>query len=120
MLAKILMLLVFFGCMIAVGVYARKSTSSMTDFVLGGRSVGPWLTAFAYGTSYFKIQKTAVGMARLRFLQKLPMRPPKLAKKSQCLGQGAFQKRHKRQYDKHFRLCHWYDGHQFFGHEYVF
>ncbi|MCI7789941.1 MAG: sodium/solute symporter [Lachnospiraceae bacterium] len=53
MLAKILMLLVFFGCMIAVGVYARKSTSSMTDFVLGGRSVGPWLTAFAYGTSYF-------------------------------------------------------------------
>lgn len=53
MLAKILMLLVFFGCMIAVGIYARKSTSSMTDFVLGGRSVGPWLTAFAYGTSYF-------------------------------------------------------------------
>ncbi|MBQ3163327.1 MAG: sodium/proline symporter [Lachnospiraceae bacterium] len=53
MLAKILMLLVFFGCMIAVGVYARKSASSTTDFVLGGRSVGPWLTAFAYGTSYF-------------------------------------------------------------------
>lgn len=53
MLAKIIMLLVFFGCMIAVGVYARKSASSTTDFVLGGRSVGPWLTAFAYGTSYF-------------------------------------------------------------------
>ena len=53
MLAKILMLLVFFGSMIAVGVYARKSASSTTDFVLGGRSVGPWLTAFAYGTSYF-------------------------------------------------------------------
>ena len=53
MLAKILMLLVFFGSMIAVGVYARKSAFSTTDFVLGGRSVGPWLTAFAYGTSYF-------------------------------------------------------------------
>lgn len=53
MLAKILMLLIFFGCMIAVGVYARKGASSTTDFVLGGRSVGPWLTAFAYGTSYF-------------------------------------------------------------------
>ena len=25
----------------------------MNGFVLGGRSVGPWLTAFAYGTSYF-------------------------------------------------------------------
>ena len=53
MLAKILMLLVFFGCMIAVGIYAKKSASSTADFVLGGRSVGPWLTAFAYGTSYF-------------------------------------------------------------------
>lgn len=53
MLAKILMLLVFFGSMIAVGLYARKGASSTTDFVLGGRSVGPWLTAFAYGTSYF-------------------------------------------------------------------
>ena len=39
--------------MIAVGLYARKSANSMTDFVLGGRSVGPWLSAFAYGTSYF-------------------------------------------------------------------
>ncbi len=53
MLIKILLLLLFFGCMIAVGLYARKSANSMTDFVLGGRSVGPWLSAFAYGTSYF-------------------------------------------------------------------
>ena len=53
MLVKILLLLLFFGCMIAVGLYARKSANSMTDFVLGGRSVGPWLSAFAYGTSYF-------------------------------------------------------------------
>ena len=42
MLVKILLLLLFFGCMIAVGLYARKSANSMTDFVLGGRSVGPW------------------------------------------------------------------------------
>lgn len=39
--------------MIGVGLYARKSAGSTTDFVLGGRSVGPWLSAFAYGTSYF-------------------------------------------------------------------
>lgn len=39
--------------MIAVGLYARRSAGSTTDFVLGGRSVGPWLSAFAYGTSYF-------------------------------------------------------------------
>ena len=53
MTVKILLLLVFFGIMIGVGVYAKKSVKNVTDFVLGGRSVGPWLTAFAYGTSYF-------------------------------------------------------------------
>ncbi len=53
MLIKIILLLLFFGCMILVGFYARKSATSTTDFVLGGRSVGPWLSAFAYGTSYF-------------------------------------------------------------------
>ncbi|MBS7303867.1 MAG: sodium:solute symporter family protein [Lachnospiraceae bacterium] len=39
--------------MIAVGVYSRKHATNVDDFVLGGRAVGPWLTAFAYGTSYF-------------------------------------------------------------------
>ena len=39
--------------MAGVGVYARRHTSSVDGFVLGGRSAGPWLTAFAYGTSYF-------------------------------------------------------------------
>ena len=53
MLAKVLMLVVFFGIMIGVGIYSRKNTASVDGFVLGGRSVGPWLTAFAYGTSYF-------------------------------------------------------------------
>ena len=46
-------MILFFAVMIAVGIYARRHTSSVDGFVLGGRSVGPWLTAFAYGTSYF-------------------------------------------------------------------
>ena len=50
---KIAMLLVFFGVMIGVGLYCRKHSTDVNGFVLGGRSVGPWLTAFAYGTSYF-------------------------------------------------------------------
>ncbi|MDD6037180.1 MAG: sodium:solute symporter [bacterium] len=53
MVAKILMLIVFFGVMIAIGLYCRKNATDVNGFVLGGRSVGPWLTAFAYGTSYF-------------------------------------------------------------------
>ena len=50
---KIGMLLVFFATMIGVGFYCRKHSTDVNGFVLGGRSVGPWLTAFAYGTSYF-------------------------------------------------------------------
>ena len=50
---KIIMLVIFFGSMIGIGLYCRKHSTDVTGFVLGGRSVGPWLTAFAYGTSYF-------------------------------------------------------------------
>ena len=53
MAIKIIMLVVFFGVMIGVGLYCRKNATDVNGFVLGGRSVGPWLTAFAYGTSYF-------------------------------------------------------------------
>ena len=53
MFIKLLMLVVFFGIMIGVGFYTRKHATDVNGFVLGGRSVGPWLTAFAYGTSYF-------------------------------------------------------------------
>ena len=47
------MLVVFFGIMLGIGFYCRKHSTDVNGFVLGGRSVGPWLTAFAYGTSYF-------------------------------------------------------------------
>ena len=50
---KILLLVVFFAAMIGVGFYCKKQATDVKGFVLGGRSVGPWLTAFAYGTSYF-------------------------------------------------------------------
>ena len=53
MVLKIIMLVLFFGVMVGVGIYCRKNATDVNGFVLGGRSVGPWLTAFAYGTSYF-------------------------------------------------------------------
>ena len=53
MAVKIIMLILFFGTMTGVGFYCRKHATDVSGFVLGGRSVGPWLTAFAYGTSYF-------------------------------------------------------------------
>lgn len=53
MVVKIILLVIFFAIMIAVGLYSRKKATNVNDFVLGGRSVGPWMTAFAFGTSYF-------------------------------------------------------------------
>ena len=48
-----ILLVLFFGTMILTGVYCRKHATDVSGFVLGGRNVGPWLTAFAFGTSYF-------------------------------------------------------------------
>ena len=50
---KIAMLVVYFAVLLAIGFKCRKSANSVDGFVLGGRGVGAWLTAFAYGTSYF-------------------------------------------------------------------
>ena len=50
---KILLLVIYFAVMVGIGLYCRKNATDVSGFVLGGRSVGPWLTAFAYGTSYF-------------------------------------------------------------------
>ena len=53
MFIKILLTVIFLAVTVYVGVYSRKQARGVDGFVLGGRSVGPWLTAFAYGTSYF-------------------------------------------------------------------
>lgn len=53
MVIKIGIIVIFICVVIAIGIYARKHTKSVDGFVLGGRSVGPWLSAFAFGTSYF-------------------------------------------------------------------
>jgi len=53
MFIKIAFLVIFFAVMIGVGIYCRKQATDVNGFVLGNRSVGPWLTAFAFGTSYF-------------------------------------------------------------------
>ena len=53
MLVRIILAHVFLLIMVGVGHYSRKQANSVDGFVLGGRAVGGWLTAFAYGTSYF-------------------------------------------------------------------
>ncbi|MEN8150837.1 MAG: sodium:solute symporter [Planctomycetota bacterium] len=38
---------------IVIGILGSRKTRTFTDFLLGGREVGPWMTAFSYGTAYF-------------------------------------------------------------------
>ena len=50
---KIILLAAYFAVLLWIGFKCRRGAGSVDGFVLGGRSVGAWLTAFAYGTSYF-------------------------------------------------------------------
>ena len=53
MTARWIVLVLYLALMIGIGVYYRRKSASVNDFVLGGRGLGAWFTAFAYGTSYF-------------------------------------------------------------------
>jgi SSS family solute:Na+ symporter len=46
-------IIAFVVLMVGIGIYALRRTKTATDFFLGGRDIGPWMSAFAYGTSYF-------------------------------------------------------------------
>src|SRR5574344_2288765 len=50
---SLILLLAFLTVMISVGVWGMRKTSTLNDFFLGGRKLGPWMSAFAYGTTYF-------------------------------------------------------------------
>jgi Na+/proline symporter len=39
--------------MLAVGWVSMRKTRDADDFFIGGRTLGPWMSAFAYGTTYF-------------------------------------------------------------------
>ena len=50
---KLVILIIYFAILVGIGLYCRRNATDVNGFVLGGRAVGHWLTAFAYGTSYF-------------------------------------------------------------------
>ncbi len=53
MLLKACIITAYVLIIIIIGIIAMRKTRSFTDFFLGGRSIGPWMTAFTYGTAYF-------------------------------------------------------------------
>ena len=53
MIISSVLIVIFFAIMITIGFRSKKHATDVNGFVLGSRSVGPWLSAFAFGTSYF-------------------------------------------------------------------
>lgn len=52
-MAKFVFLGLFIVVMVGIGLYSKKKVNNVQDFFLGGRQMGAWITAFAYGTTYF-------------------------------------------------------------------
>ena len=44
---------IYLAAMVGMGIWGMRKTTTIGDFFLGGRSIGPWVSAFAYGTTYF-------------------------------------------------------------------
>lgn len=49
----VIALILFALIMVAIGIISTRKTKTMDGFLLGSRKIGAWVSAFAYGTSYF-------------------------------------------------------------------
>jgi len=52
-MVKFILMGIFLAILLASGFLSMRKTKNMDDFFLGGREIGPWMSAFAYGTTYF-------------------------------------------------------------------
>ncbi len=52
-MTAIILITLFMLAMICIGIWGMKKTTTLNDFFLGSRSIGPVISAFSYGTSYF-------------------------------------------------------------------
>jgi len=50
---SIILLVMFLASLVGIGLWGMKKTRTLGDFFLGGRTIGPWISAVAYGTTYF-------------------------------------------------------------------
>lgn len=53
MTLKLVVISVYALLIIGMGLLGMRKTRSFSDFFLGGGNIGPWMTAFTYGTAYF-------------------------------------------------------------------
>jgi len=53
MFLKTIVIAVFALMIVIIGILGMRRTRSFSDYFLGGGNIGPWMTAFTYGTAYF-------------------------------------------------------------------
>ncbi len=53
MVAQIVILCIYVIILLGIAFFSRRKAKTVNDFFLGGRNMGAWMTAFAYGTTYF-------------------------------------------------------------------
>lgn len=53
MAIKLIVIALYAAMIIIIGIIGLRKTRSFNDFFLGGGNIGPWMTAFSYGTAYF-------------------------------------------------------------------
>ena len=53
MVAQYVILVIYILILVAIAIYSNKKAKTTDDFMLGGRKIGAWMSAFAYGTTYF-------------------------------------------------------------------
>ena len=53
MFLKIAVIAAYVLMIVVIGILRSKKTTSFNEFFLGGGNVGPWMTAFTYGATYF-------------------------------------------------------------------
>ncbi|MDD3877785.1 MAG: hypothetical protein PHT69_14285 [Bacteroidales bacterium] len=53
MIVKYTVLALYALMILVIGLLGLRKTKNSKDFLLGGGNVGPWMSAFSYGTAYF-------------------------------------------------------------------
>ncbi len=53
MASQIIIICIYALFLVFVAFFTHRKTKTTDDFFLGGRKMGPWMSAFAYGTTYF-------------------------------------------------------------------
>ncbi len=53
MMVYVIVLVVYLGMLAAIGMVMSKRSRSVGDFAIGGRSVGPWVTALSFVAAYY-------------------------------------------------------------------